>query len=72
MVSMVSSSKDKSIVTGSKPQSPKIEAISVACPFPVRDKEPYKSTFTSFTCSKTFFPFNSSIHRCAARQGPKV
>ena len=38
--------------SGSASLKPNKIAKSVACPFPVSDKEPYKSTFTASIVSK--------------------
>ena len=47
------------IRSGSAPVKPKTTAKSVACPFPVKDREPYKSTVMFSTLSKRFLSFNS-------------
>src|SRR5690625_6449898 len=57
---------------GSKPHNPNTTAISVACPTPVKERDPYRCTST---CSKLAAPPLSSIssnHQIAARHGPNV
>src|SRR5690606_40694854 len=58
--------------SGSAPLNPSITAKSVACPIPVNESDPYKSTVTRSVLSKIFKSFNSAIKRSAARQGPNV
>ena len=60
------------IYSGSAPLKPSITAKSVACPFPVNDREPYKSTLTLFIESIKFSLRNSPKKRSAPRQGPNV
>src|SRR5690554_1165578 len=58
--------------SGSAPLKPSIIARSVACPIPVNDREPYKSTEIPVILSKMFRSFNSAIKRSAALHGPNV
>ena len=61
-----------STVSGSVPNKPIATAISVACPFPVRQSEPYRYVLMCFTWSKTSCSSSSAIQRSAARHGPSV
>ena len=49
------------INSGSVPLNPKITAKSVACPFPVKESEPYKSTLMCVIASVIISKFNFFI-----------
>ena len=72
MAVMIISMLSTGIYSGSAPLSPNITAKSVACPFPVNDNEPYKSTLTLLIESIKFSLRNSPKKRSAPRQGPNV
>src|SRR5690606_35143427 len=58
--------------SGSVPLNPSITAKSVACPTPVSDKEPYKSTRRFFALSNQPLFLISRKKLSAARHGPSV
>ncbi|MNY04067.1 hypothetical protein D3C86_1367190 [compost metagenome] len=60
------------IYSGSAPVRPNMTAKSVACPFPVSESEPNKSTLIRMTLPKMFSSRSSFKKRSAPRQGPKV
>ena len=72
MAEIITSILSTGIYSGSAPLKPSITAKSVACPFPVNDKEPYKSTLTPIMLSIRLRLRNSFKNCSAARHGPRV